>query len=126
VARYLSPEWFAQVNASLAASAAPDGDVHVVVQQLVTGGPEGDVAFALTVDGGEVRFQPGAVERADATISEDYDTAAALYRGEVDLRDAFLDGRVKVRGNMSALITHQHVLVGIAPLADAVRGTTTY
>jgi hypothetical protein len=126
MARYLSAEWFEEMEAALEATVAPAGAAAagegIVLRQVITGGPDGDVTYRVRVIGGRARLTraPGA---ADATITTDYDTAAALHQGRLTLQDAFQSGRVKVDGNVATLVARQAVLADAGPFPTNA-GTT--
>lgn len=134
MARYLSAEWFDETSATLAAShsspAGPPateggaiaGPEEIVLQQVVTGGPDGDVSYRLEISRGRSRLLPGP-GAADVTITEDYGTAAALHRGQLTLQEAFQAGRVKVAGNVAILLARQAALAEVGPFG-AVKETT--
>jgi hypothetical protein len=126
VPRYLSDEWFDAVTTALAGAPPAGTERPLVLQQIVTGGPDGDVSYALVVDAEGVRLLRGSAERSDATITQDYTTASALQRGQLTLQQAFMAGRVKVRGNMTALMAGQTALSDLDPLPASVRAETTY
>ncbi len=132
--RYLSPEWVASFDAALGALdlsdavaaagsgslAAADGRFSVV--QIVTGVPEdvraegGDVHLVLTVADGRARLglDPGGTLGGTATIVLGYAEALAMARGELDPADALAAGRVRVRGDLAALVAGQDVLAEAA------------
>jgi putative sterol carrier protein len=129
VARYLSEQWFGEVAAALdgrGGDAPGAAEVRLVLQELVTDTPDGDVAYSLRIEDGRLALRTGDHGDADVTISQDYATAVALHRGEVTLQDAFMHGRVKVAGNISALLAHHDALAHLDPLPAATRATTTY
>jgi len=152
MARYLSPEWVASFDAALGALdlsdaveaagagslAAADGTFSVA--QLVTGvpggpdgtGPEEEVRVVLTVTGGRARLvlDPGHAVPSTATIVLGYGDARSMARGELDPADALAAGRVRVRGDLAALVAGQDVLAaasarlggGLAGLTDTAAG----
>lgn len=132
--RYLSPAWVESFDAALGvldlsdaiaeagtgSLAAADGRFSVV--QVVTAVPEevqaggGDVHLVLTVAEGRARL---ALDRAGtaggtATIVLGYPDALAMARGELDPADALAAGRVRVRGDLAALVAGQDVLATAA------------
>jgi alkyl sulfatase BDS1-like metallo-beta-lactamase superfamily hydrolase len=128
VARYLSPEWFEEVNA--AARQCPSTEVAepagLTLQQVVTGGPDGDVRYWVRLAGGTVAAGLGEAESPDATISQSYDTAVAVLTGAARVQTVLMSGDMRLSGNVAALIDHQEVLQGLdAALAD-VRRRTSY
>jgi putative sterol carrier protein len=110
VARFLSPEWLAEMEAASIAGESGPTDERVVLQQVVTGGPDGEVAYVVEIDDAGVRMTRGRRGDADVTITEDYETAVAIHAGTLSLPDAFMAGRVKVAGNLAALLARQETL----------------
>lgn len=56
--------------------------------------------WTLRVNGGRLTVGIGGVERPDAVISSDAETLVQINTGRVTGSEAFLDGRVTVRGNL--------------------------
>jgi putative sterol carrier protein len=110
--RYLSPEWIAALQATAAGAEVDDG-VHLVVQQEVTGGPDGDVRYHISVDGGKASVHAGRADDPTVTFTQDYDTAVAIAAGELSAQEAFMAGRVRVRGDLARLARHQGVVAGL-------------
>ncbi len=121
MARYLSEAWFEEV-----ARATPAGVDGLMLQQVVTGTPDGEVRYHVGVSLGAAWVRPGQAEAPDATFTEDYATAAAVARGELSVHAALLEGRIRVAGNMAVLSARQDELVGLDPLPAAVRAETTF
>ena len=119
--RFLSPEWLDSMRAATA-PAAPATALRV--RQRVTGGPDGDVEYVLALAGGEVRFEPAGP--ADVELTTDYDTAAAISRGDLSPAAAFAAGRLRVGGEVSSLVAHQDAFAGIGRLLSGVAEATTY
>ena len=90
--------------------------------QVVTGAPEdlvpagGDVHLVLTVAEGRARLalDPTGTVSGTATIVLGYADALALARGALDPADALAAGRVRVRGDLAALVAGQDVLAEAA------------
>ncbi len=147
MARYLTPEWVQSFDAALAALdlseaiaaagagslAAADGAFSVV--QVVTGAPagigaegeRGETRLVLTVAEGRARIalDPGGVQAGTATIVLGYADALAMARGELDPAEALAAGRVRVRGDLAALVAGQDVLAAAAArLGDRLGGLT--
>lgn len=120
--RFLSPEWLDRMS-SATSGASPGATVSI--HQRVTGGPDGDVEYTLRLAGGEVRFEPGP-GAADVDLVSDYETAAAISRGELSPAKAFAEGRLRVRGSVTALVTHQEAFAELGRLTAGVAEATTY
>lgn len=71
------------------------------VQHVVSGGPDGEVAYVVeVVDGQVASASPGVDDAADLTLAERHDDAVQMRAGELAPDDAFMRGRVKVTGSM--------------------------
>jgi hypothetical protein len=129
VAAYLSPAWFDEVNDAARTSdelRSVTAGARVVIQQVVVGGPEGEVRYWMRLDDGTVMAAPGDAEQPDATVTQSYDTAVAVNRGELEVETALLDGRIRLTGDVGALLQNQSALHGVASAFGAVRDRTTY
>ena len=129
LAAYLSQGWFDDANEVARGDGrlrAATAGARVTIQQVVTGGPDGDVPYWVRVDDGSVETGPGRAAAPDATVSQSYATAAALSRGELSVEDALLAGRARITGDVAALVRHQTALLHVATALDHVRARTTY
>jgi alkyl sulfatase BDS1-like metallo-beta-lactamase superfamily hydrolase len=123
VVRFLSQAWFD----ALAESTRPltgEGSPGITVQQVVTGTPDGDVRYAISLSDEGAAVRPGQAAVVDVTFTEDYATAAAVARGELTAQAALLAGRIRVAGNLAALMTRPDVVYDFVP--PAVRAATWY
>jgi putative sterol carrier protein len=73
-----------------------------------------------------VRFETGPADDAQVTITEDYHTAAALAQGATTPQDAILAGKVRMSGDVGALLKGQEVLERVRACVDGVRARTEY
>lgn len=119
---FLSPSWLEQLTALAGGDGI--GPSPTVVQQLVTGGPDGDIAFVLEVDHGRVRARPGRDARAVVMLIESWDTAVRLHRGEVTAREAFMSGLIRVRGDVRKIADAVAGLGALAPALASLRDET--
>ncbi len=119
---FLSPEWLDQLTAL--AGGEEIGPAPTVVQQVITGGPSGDVAFVLEIDAGRVRARPGRDLRAVVTLIEAWDTAVRLHRGELTAREAFLGGLIRVRGDVRLIVEAASGLDALSPALAELREQT--
>jgi putative sterol carrier protein len=127
VARFLSQEWIDELNAAARATPADAVDTcELTIQQVVTGTATGDFQYAVRVGDGRVSVMAGRADRADATITEDHTTAVDVARGELSPQAAFLAGRIRVSGDMGALVAAQGALHRLEAAFDQVRGATTF
>jgi len=129
VAAYLSPAWFDDVNATARADASlptATAGVHLVLQQVVSGGPAGDVRYWVRVDDGAVDAGPGEAPHPDAVVTQSYDTAVAVSRGALTVEGALLAGLARLSGDIGLLVRHQAALLCVAAALGPVRERTTY
>lgn len=123
MAKFLTPGWTEQVLEALNASddvRRAISDTDLCVQQVVTGAPDGEVSYWTKFSGGEVTGAIGEADDADVTIAQDYDTAVALNRGEMNAQAAFMQGKLKVTGNMGKLLQNQAAMGALAPVLSTI------
>ena len=145
MARYLSPEWVQNFDAALGAldlseaiaAAAPGSlaaaDGAFSVAQVVSGVPSDisagqEVRVVLTVAEGRAHlaFDPDGVSgTTTATIALGYADALALALGHLDPADALAAGRVRVRGDLAALVAGQEILAAAAGLLGSTLDALT-
>jgi putative sterol carrier protein len=108
--KFLSDEYLAEVESRLNAhegfQSAAKGQA-AKLQNVVTGAPEGEVRYTFAIDGGKVSIGRGDLADAEATMTQDYDTATAMQKGELNGQAAFMQGKLKVTGNMMKLMQLQ-------------------
>lgn len=127
--RYLSPQWFEEVNAATrpeGQAADTTGAARLTLQQVVTGAPEGEVRYWVRVRDGSVEAGLGEAAEADATVSQSYDTAVAVVTGQLSVQAALMAGRIRLSGRISALVDQHEALEGIDAAFADVRRRTTY
>lgn len=129
MARFLSPDWMAE--ASAVAAEDPDvgtatAGVHLVIQQVVTGGPDGDVRYIVTIDDGSVSLRAGEDDQASVTFTLSWETAVAMATGAMGGQEAFTTGRLRLRGDVDVLLRHGSALAGLNAVFAGLRERTTY
>ncbi|HSH23067.1 MAG TPA: SCP2 sterol-binding domain-containing protein [Acidimicrobiales bacterium] len=102
--KYLSPEWMA-LTKELAADFPETPGATARLQYVVTGGPEGEVRYHHIIDNGHtVEHALGDDPEADVTLTSTYDDKMKVDKGELDANAAFMQGRVKVSGNIAKVM----------------------
>jgi hypothetical protein len=109
--RFLSPEWVDALNEA-AAGAPLDTDLRITVHHRIDG-----AGYTLRVDGGRVRAAIDDGAGADVTFTEDRATALALARGAITAQQAISEGRLKVSGDVTALVA---AAPAVAKLSDVL------
>lgn len=126
--RYLSEEWMAAADEAVRAAASlgdATAGIGLVIRQTVTGaGPDGGaVTYRIVLDHGANSVQAGDGE-ADVSFTTDLATAAAIAGGTQSAQTAFLDGRIRLGGDVQALMAHQGVLADLDDVLGPVRART--
>ena len=111
--KFLTEEWASTMTDSLNSSEdfgnAASGQ-QVKLQQVVTDVPDGgEVKYYFTLDGGKAQVSLGEIEGADATITQNYEAATAINKQELNAQQAFMQGKLKISGNMMKLMQLQGV-----------------
>jgi putative sterol carrier protein len=112
VPKFLSEEWANEVKTALSTNDAVKsaaGSMTAKIQQVVNG-PDGETKYWFKLEGGEVDLGLGEIENPDATITQDYDTAAALSKNELTGTAAYMSGKLRVSGDLMKLMQLQGVL----------------
>ena len=112
-AKFLTDEWLTGLESTVNAH---DGfkdavaSVSLKLQFKVTDVDGGDVDYSIVIGDGSAAINGGAIDDADAAITNNYETAAAISKGELNTQMAFMTGKLKVSGNMAALMMNQGAL----------------
>ena len=118
--KFLTEEWAQAVTDALNSSdefKAAAGNQAAKLQQVVSDPPEGgEVKYYFNLEGGSAQVGLGELEGAEATISQTYQTAVALDKQELNPQQAFMQGKVKISGNMMKIMQLQPV-IGAMPKA---------
>jgi putative sterol carrier protein len=124
VAAFLTPAWISDLDASARTLALP-ADLRVVVQQVVRD-EDVEVAYVVEIAGGQGRVRPGRAENPDVSFTQDRATAVAIAQGTLSAQAAFLDGRVRLGGDLRSVLNHAAELAVIGDAFATVRATTTW
>ncbi|MFN2388244.1 MAG: SCP2 sterol-binding domain-containing protein [Actinomycetota bacterium] len=121
--KFLSEEWAQAITEALNSSEdfkrAASGQ-SVKLQQVVTDVPEGgESKYYFNLEGGGAQVGLGEAADAEATLTQSYDTATAISKEELNPTNAFMQGKLKITGNMMKLMQLQGVFNA---LPKAVKG----
>jgi hypothetical protein len=107
VATFLSAEWFVALNETLTRAGVPPlgerSELRVVLE-LVDGPSSVPHAMTLSVNAAGAIVEPGDHLAADAVVRLTYADAEALTQGTLESAVALREGRLKVRGDVQALV----------------------
>lgn len=120
--QFLSEEWTAELQQRLnadeafrAASATANATIQNVIN--TTDGPK---RYWMKFESGTVAMGPGEAESVDATIEQDYDTAVALAKSELNPVTAFMTGKIRINGSMMLLMQLQGSLSELAKVMQEI------
>ncbi|MBW3609972.1 MAG: SCP2 sterol-binding domain-containing protein [Actinomycetota bacterium] len=102
--KYLSAEWMALFK-ELAAEFPETPGATARLQYVITGAPDGDVRYYHVIDNGHtVEHALGDDPETEVTLTSSYDDKMKVDKGELDANAAFMQGRVKVTGNIAKVM----------------------
>lgn len=126
MAALLTQAWLdRRLAAGTEAPARPGASARL--RHVVSGGPDGEVAYLEAYEDGRLvaaELDAGADGDAEVVCSETYADAVQIASGALDLHVAFMQGRVKVAGDVGALMRVLPVVhsaahrAGLASLAE--------
>lgn len=102
--KYLTAEWHEQAKALSQRFPAHEG-VSARLLFVVTGGPDGDFKYHQIIEDGRIQEQAlGECAEPDATMTVSWADSVKMHGGELDTNVAFMQGRMKVAGDMGTLM----------------------
>jgi putative sterol carrier protein len=119
--KFLSEEWATEVTKALNEDEGfkkAAGSQSAQLQQVVNT-PEGEKKYYFKLDNGQAEVNTGELDNADATITQDYETAVALSKNELTGTAAYMSGKIKVSGDLMKLMQLQGIF---NTLPNAVSG----
>jgi len=109
--KFLSPEWLSEVTTALESHQGfqeAARDMELAIQFNVLESPLGDTGYHLMITPQAITIALGVREDLDITISQNYETAAAIMKGDLNVQSAFITGKIKVAGNLAKLMVHRN------------------
>jgi putative sterol carrier protein len=102
--KYLSQEWHDQAR-ELAKDQPERPGLSATIQYVVTGGPDGDIKYYWRLENGKlVESKLGEIADPEITMTLSHDDSVKVQKGELDPNAAFMQGRMKVAGNMGKVM----------------------
>jgi len=84
------------------------------------------VRYHVVAEDGCLSVRPGEAPAPDLTLTQPYELAVALSRGETNAQQALTAGRLKVSGHVELLVRHARALTGLADVYAELRDVTAY
>lgn len=126
--QYLSDEWMDEAAAALSGLEldGSEGAAPVLFQYEITAAPGGKRSYGLRIDDGRVTLEPGPHKDASTSFTLDYEVASEIARGALSTQAAFMQGRLKLGGDVMVLVRSQAVLDGLTDALGPLRERTEY
>jgi hypothetical protein len=126
---FLGPEWLDALGRAAGQVALPP-ELRLTLQQIVTGVDRKpgttEVRYHLVVEDGRLSVRPGQAPAPDLTLTQSYELAVALSRGETNAQQALSAGHLRVSGNVELLVRHARALISLADVYAQLREATVY
>jgi putative sterol carrier protein len=99
--KFLSQEWLDELRVLAEGQPSRPG-ASAQLQYVVTGGPDGEVKYYWILEDGKLlEAALGNAPEADITLTRTYEDSVKVQQGELDSNAAFMQGRMKVAGDMT-------------------------
>ena len=118
-----SDEWIDVLDAlargddELRAAAA---EIDVVIQQTVVA-TDGARSYHVVLTPDDVGVRPGPAPAPTITFTADHETAAAIANGDESAQTAFIDGRLRLGGDLRKLLEAQSAVARLGDTFSAAR-----
>lgn len=126
---FLGPEWLDALGRAAGQVALPP-ELRLTLQQIVTGVDRQpgttEVRYHLVVEDGRLVVRSGQAPAPDLTLTQSYELAVALSRGETNAQQALSAGHLRVSGNVELLVRHARALTSVADVYAQLRESTVY
>ena len=126
--KYLSQEWLDRAR-SLAAAQPARAGATASIQWVVAKGPDGDIAYWWRLEEGHLAESAlGKLDEPDITLTLSYEDSVKIQKDELDANAAFMQGKMKVTGDMGKMMALLPVTASAEykAIQDQVREITEY
>lgn len=107
------PEWIEERRRRVA-TLTVDPDLRLVIEQIVVGtAGEPERRWHIVITDGSVDVVAGPHPEPDVTLTTDPTTAAAIADGRTSSPREFLDGRLRIGGDVANLLDAREALVAL-------------
>jgi putative sterol carrier protein len=104
--KYLTQEWHDEFKRLSNETQPERPGVNARMQQVVTGAPDGDIKYYWVIEDGKLlESSLGELPDAEFTMTMGWADSVAVQKGDVDANAAFMQGKMKVSGNMAKLLS---------------------
>ena len=104
MAKWLTQEWLDE-GKKLAEGQPERPGASARLQYVITGGPDGDIRYYWVLENGKLlESKLGELPDPEVTLTQNYEDAMRIQKGELDANAAFMQGKVKVTGDIAKLM----------------------
>ncbi|MDA3039051.1 MAG: SCP2 sterol-binding domain-containing protein [Actinomycetota bacterium] len=121
--RYLSDSWLQAADQAL--EGLEPLPVGLLVGYVVTGGPDGERRYSVRFGPDAVRLVTGT-DNADVVLRLDWDLAVGVALGQDSAQRAFLDGGLRLAGDVNLLLAHGPALTAFEDRLATLRTATDF
>jgi putative sterol carrier protein len=105
MSKWLTQEWLDETR-KMAESQPERPGTSARMQYVVTGAPEGDIEYYWILENGRlIESKLGHLDDSEVTMTTAYSDAVKIQKGDLDANAAFMQGKVKVTGNMAKVMS---------------------
>ena len=125
--QYLSDAWIEAADTALSEGwdAGADDGAGTTIAYTVSGTPQGKVSYHLHFGPEGAGVASGLPDAdPDVTMELDYDTAREIERGEASAQVAFMQGRIKLGGDVTVLLRGAERLAAVGDVLASLRDRT--
>ena len=117
MAKYMSEEYFAQVQAALAQDQKWQDSTRSFKTNVAFGVTDTGESYLLNVDNGNTTIQKAAVGApAEFSLEGPYDAWCKVAKGEVDIQSAVLKGNLKFKGSLTKILMSRDRFLRVAEI----------
>ena len=117
MAKYMSDEYFAQVQAALGQDPKWQESTKSFKTSIAFGVTDSGLSYLLNVENGISTVQKAAPgTQAEFTFDGSYDSWCKVAKGEVDIQSAVLKGQLKFKGSLTKVLMNKDRLMRVAEI----------
>ena len=121
MAKYMSEEYFAQVQAALAQNQKWLDSTKSFKTTVAFSVTDTGESYLLNVENGSSTFQKAAIgSPAEFSFEGTYDTWCKVAKGDVDIQSAVLKGHLKFKGSLTKILMSRDRFMRVAEVMREV------